>query len=63
MVTEPEARNTAPAIGLAAFLLARIAPDAIIGMFPADHVIGERRSFAKYCAGHRNCRRSEDILW
>jgi mannose-1-phosphate guanylyltransferase len=47
IVTEPEARNTAPAIGLGAFLLERIAPNAIIGMFPADHVIGDEKKFRK----------------
>jgi mannose-1-phosphate guanylyltransferase len=45
IVVEPEPRNTAPAIGLAAFLLARRDPDAIIGMFPADHVIGDEEAF------------------
>jgi mannose-1-phosphate guanylyltransferase len=47
VVTEPEARNTAPAIGLAAFLLERIASNAIIGMFPADHVIADEKKFRK----------------
>lgn len=47
IVTEPEPRNTAPAIGLAAFLLERLAPEAIIGMFPADHVIGDDKRFRK----------------
>jgi mannose-1-phosphate guanylyltransferase len=47
VVVEPEPRNTAPAIGLAAFLLHRQAPDAIIGMFPADHVIGDEKKFRK----------------
>jgi mannose-1-phosphate guanylyltransferase len=45
IVAEPASRNTAPAIGLAAFLLHRIEPDAIIGMFPADHVIGDEKRF------------------
>ncbi len=45
IVVEPEPRNTAPAIGLAAFLLARHDPDAIIGMFPADHVIANEQRF------------------
>ncbi|HEX4021344.1 MAG TPA: mannose-1-phosphate guanylyltransferase [Acidobacteriaceae bacterium] len=39
VLAEPEARNTAPAAGLAAFLLERTAPEAILGIFPADHVI------------------------
>lgn len=45
IVVEPEPRNTAPAIGLAAFLLARLDPDCIIGMFPADHVIANEQRF------------------
>jgi mannose-1-phosphate guanylyltransferase len=45
IVVEPEPRNTAPAIGLAAFLLARQDPNAIIGMFPADHVIANEPAF------------------
>ncbi|HEY6351297.1 MAG TPA: mannose-1-phosphate guanylyltransferase [Candidatus Angelobacter sp.] len=47
IVIEPEPRNTAPAIGLAAFLLERFDPQSIIGMFPADHVIGDEKKFRK----------------
>lgn len=45
VVIEPEPRNTAPAIGLTAFLLERNDPDSVIGMFPADHVIGDEQKF------------------
>jgi mannose-1-phosphate guanylyltransferase len=45
IVVEPEPRNTAPAIGLAGFLLHRLDPEAIIGMFPADHVIANDHRF------------------
>jgi mannose-1-phosphate guanylyltransferase len=45
IVVEPEPRNTAPAIGLAAFLLEKLDPQSIIGMFPADHVIGDEKNF------------------
>jgi len=45
MLTEPAARNTAPAAGLAAFLLERIAPQAVLGMFPADHVVSDEPAF------------------
>ncbi len=45
IVCEPAARNTAPAAGLAAFLLERENPDAVLGMFPADHVIGNEAAF------------------
>jgi mannose-1-phosphate guanylyltransferase len=41
IIAEPVGRNTAPAIGLAAFILLRNDPDAVIGLFPSDHVIGD----------------------
>ena len=41
VLAEPVGRNTAPAIGLAAFLLLRHDPDAVLGLFPSDHVIAE----------------------
>jgi mannose-1-phosphate guanylyltransferase len=44
-IAEPVGRNTAPAIGLAAFLLLREHPDAVIGMFPSDHVIADEKDY------------------
>jgi mannose-1-phosphate guanylyltransferase len=41
IIAEPVGRNTAPAIGLAAFILLRIDPQAVLGLFPSDHVIAE----------------------
>jgi mannose-1-phosphate guanylyltransferase len=41
IIPEPVGRNTAPAIGLAAFLLLRHDPNAVLGLFPSDHVIAE----------------------
>jgi mannose-1-phosphate guanylyltransferase len=41
ILAEPAARNTAPAIGLAAFLLLRHDPKAVLGLFPSDHVIAD----------------------
>ena len=41
IIAEPAARNTAPAIGLAAFLLLRHDPEAVLGLLPSDHVIAE----------------------
>src|SRR6185295_8700184 len=38
-VIEPEARNTAPALALAAAVLSKRDPDAIMLVLPADHVI------------------------
>ncbi len=45
VLAEPLGRNTAPAIGLAAFLLLRENSDAVIGMFPSDHVIADEKSY------------------
>jgi mannose-1-phosphate guanylyltransferase len=45
VLAEPAGRNTAPAIGLAAFLLLRENPDAVIGMFPSDHVITNEKNY------------------
>jgi mannose-1-phosphate guanylyltransferase len=45
ILAEPTGRNTAPAIGLAAFLLLRENPDAVIGMFPSDHVIADEKRY------------------
>lgn len=45
VLAEPVGRNTAPAIGLAAFLLLRENPDAVLGLFPSDHVIGDEKRY------------------
>ena len=53
ILAEPVGRNTAPAIGLAAFLLLRSDPDAVIGMFPSDHVIGDEKAYRETVARGR----------
>jgi mannose-1-phosphate guanylyltransferase len=47
IVQEPVARNTAPACGLAAFLIERQNPDAVLGVFPSDHIIADEPRFLK----------------
>jgi len=43
---EPSGRNTAPAIALAAFMLHnRFGNDAVMGVFPADHLIRKEKEF------------------
>ena len=39
IIAEPVQRNTAPAIALAAHILEQEDPDAVMGVFPSDHVI------------------------
>jgi mannose-1-phosphate guanylyltransferase len=45
VVCEPAARNTAPAAGLAALLMERLYPGAVLGIFPADHVVADQQAF------------------
>jgi mannose-1-phosphate guanylyltransferase len=47
IIQEPVARNTAPACGLAAFLIERQNPGAVLGIFPSDHVIADEPRFLK----------------
>jgi mannose-1-phosphate guanylyltransferase len=47
ILCEPAARNTAPAAGLSAFILEKTSPNAIIGVFPADHVIADEAAFVE----------------
>src|SRR5437773_9000051 len=47
ILAEPMQRNTAPAIGLAAHILHTIDPDAVMGVFPSDHVIGKTPAYRR----------------
>ncbi|MCK4813021.1 MAG: mannose-1-phosphate guanylyltransferase, partial [Candidatus Marinimicrobia bacterium] len=44
-IIEPSGKNTAPAIGLAALYLLKRDPEAIMGLFPADHLITNTINF------------------
>jgi len=45
-IIEPSGKNTAPAIGLAAMHLLKKDPDAVMGLFPADHLITDLDKFS-----------------
>jgi len=47
ILVEPEARNTAAAIALAALDIARRSPGAVMVVLPADHAIGDVRIFRR----------------
>jgi len=47
ILAEPAQRNTAPAIGLAAQILSTLDPEAVMGVFPADHVIAKLREYMR----------------
>src|SRR5215469_9065123 len=48
IIAEPAQRNTAPAIGLAAHILHSIDPNAVFGVFPSDHVIGNPKRYLQF---------------
>ena len=50
VVAEPCPRDTAPCVGLAAALLLKEDPDAIMAVMPADHVIAPAETFRKTLA-------------
>lgn len=48
ILAEPAQRNTAPAIGLAAHILESIDANAVMGVFPADHMISKPALFLRF---------------
>ena len=47
IIVEPSGKNTAPAIGLAALYIKQLKKDAIMGIFPADHLVVGAQKFAR----------------
>jgi mannose-1-phosphate guanylyltransferase len=48
ILAEPAQRNTAPAIGLAAHILHSIDPNAVMGVFPSDHMISKPSRYLRF---------------
>lgn len=48
IIAEPAQRNTAPCLGLAAQVLYERDPEAVLGVFPADHHIGKPARFRQW---------------
>jgi mannose-1-phosphate guanylyltransferase len=63
VLAEPAPRNTAPACALAAFLLEKIDPEIVLGVFPSDHVVKDTRRFGEVIrAGVELAARGENII-
>lgn len=45
IISEPAQRNTGPCIAMAARLLRERDPDAVMAVFPADHLIGDEKAY------------------
>jgi mannose-1-phosphate guanylyltransferase len=48
IVAEPAQRNTAPCIALAAHIISQQDPEAVLGVFPADHLILKEARFRNF---------------
>ncbi len=53
VIAEPLGRNTAPAIGLAASIIARYDPTGVMAVLPADHYITDEEGFRTTLAAGR----------
>src|SRR3954470_12055197 len=63
IIAEPSQQNTAPCIGLAAKILTDADPDAVMGVFPADHLIIKEARFRKFVkAAYKSAEKSEVVV-
>jgi mannose-1-phosphate guanylyltransferase len=62
LIVEPLGRNTAPCIGLAALILERIDPEAVMIVLPADHYISRIPDFQDTLLAAARTAQSEEAL-
>ncbi len=62
IIAEPEARNTAAALGYAAVCLLARDPDAVMGAIPADQHIADEAGFADVAANAFTIASSHDVI-
>jgi mannose-1-phosphate guanylyltransferase / mannose-6-phosphate isomerase len=62
VILEPVGRNTAPAVAAAAYAAGAQADDVVLVVMPADHVIGEPRSFCAAVAVAARTAASEEVI-
>jgi mannose-1-phosphate guanylyltransferase len=62
VVAEPSQRNTAPCIALAASILVQNDPDAVMGVFPADHLILKEARFRNFVKAAFRAAQDTDVV-
>jgi mannose-1-phosphate guanylyltransferase len=63
IVAEPVGRNTAPCVALAAYKLAKMDPESVMAVLPADHLITKEEDFRSVLqAATRLAVETEDLL-
>jgi mannose-1-phosphate guanylyltransferase len=62
IIAEPAQRNTAPCIGLAAKILYELDPEAVMGVFPADHLIAKEARFRGFVKSAYKAAANHDVV-
>ena len=62
VIGEPQGRDTAAAVGLAALLVDKVDPGAAFALLPADHVIEDDAGFCKVLAGAFEAAEKSEVL-
>ncbi|MBD3289500.1 NTP transferase domain-containing protein [candidate division KSB1 bacterium] len=62
LIIEPKGKNTAPCIGLAAVMIKKLDPDAVIAVLPADHHIAEVNKFRQILKAAEKVAKEDDRL-
>jgi len=62
VLSEPSPKNSAAAVGLAAYVLNLVNPDAVVGFFAADHVIHEEAAFREVLGSAINAAESGHLV-
>lgn len=62
IIAEPSQRNTAPCIALAAHILYELDPEAVLGVFPADHLIVKEAHFRAFVKAAFRAAETETVV-
>ena len=62
IIAEPAQRNTAPCIGLAAQIIAQHDPEAVLAVFPADHLILKEARFRSFVKAAFRAAEAADVV-
>lgn len=62
IIAEPSQQNTAPCIALTAQILSSLDPSAIMGVFPADHLITKEPRFRKFVRAAYKAAEKQDVV-
>lgn len=62
IIAEPAQRNTAPCIGLAARIFHDVDPEAVMGVFPADHLILKEAKFRAFVKAAFRAAAESDVV-